>query len=157
MDQTYNPQGDSWQAFIFLWGGKKKINLESSLFFFPGQHFVVVELWHMEFPSYLHLARGHQVQVFCTRQLSKPSVLCMGIWVHKAIKAQLKLPVASFIFSVLCKHTCQCFPCLNQLHCAHNCRNNWKSYMLKSIYNTAQSYSPSTSRKAGQNCSLPHW
>ena len=41
--------------------GQKEINLDSRIFFFfPGQLFVVVELWHMEILSYLDLARGPQ-------------------------------------------------------------------------------------------------
>jgi len=100
----------------------------------------------MEFPSYLHLARGHWVHLFCTRQLSKPSVVPMGMLVHKAIKTKIKLPIASFIFTVLCKNAYQCFLRLNQVHCPCNYASYWKSCMLKSTYNTAQSYSTGASR-----------
>lgn len=76
---TLKVTADTLSFFI----GWKEINLDSNIFFFPGQLFVAVELWHMEFLSCLHLARGHQGLY---NQLSKPSVLCMEILVHRAIK-----------------------------------------------------------------------
>lgn len=101
----------------------------------------------MEFPSCLHLAKGHLHNCSVPSSWANLQSCAWERWNTKPLKQKLKLSVASFIFSVLCKHTCECFACLNQVYCAWNYASNWKSNMLKSIYNTAQSYSISTSRQ----------
>lgn len=101
----------------------------------------------MEFPSCLHLAKGHLHNCSVPSSWANLQSCAWECWNTKPLKQKLKLSVASFIFSVLCKHTCECFACLNQVYCAWNYASNWKSNMLKSIYNTAQSYSISTSRQ----------